>query len=147
MDRVGDAERLRRLYRDRVPRGMSQAEFGQLFGIGTQGMVSQYLTGHTALNVEAMAKFAKGLGCTIADISPEMARQLKVEIFPVLGRISVKAVIALVMLAIPAILPSRAEAAFNISNSLIRPLSEYTLRFRRWFKSRFSYIYPTGIPR
>lgn len=103
--RTADAERLKRLYEDRVPEGMSQADFGQTFGIGTQGMVSQYLTGHRPLNVEAAAKFAKGLRCTIADISPDMARRLRAEIFPVLGRVSIKAALALV-LAIPPLVES-----------------------------------------
>lgn len=110
MDRTKDAERLRKLYEARVPPSMSQAEFGQLFDIGTQGMVSQYLTGHRPLNVEAAAKFARGLGCTIADISPDMARRLRVDVFPVLGRVTVKAMLAL-MIGIPPSLPSPAEAA------------------------------------
>src|SRR3990167_6509739 len=118
MNSQDDADRLKRLYVERVPKGMSQTEFGLRYGIGTQGMVSQYLTGHTPLNVDAAAKFAKGLRCTIADISPDMARQLKVDIFPVLGRVSVKAALAL-MLVIPPLIPSKAEAAFNISINTI----------------------------
>lgn len=104
MTTLNDAQRLKQLYDDRAPKGMSQEDFGRAFGIGTQSMVSQYLSGHRPLNYEAAAKFAKGLRCTIADISPDMARTLKAEIFPVLGRVSVKAAIAL-MLTIPALLP------------------------------------------
>src|SRR5688572_845879 len=77
--------RLRRLYQERIPAGMSQAEFGAAYGIGTQGMVWQYLNGYTPLNFEAAAKFARGLRCTIHDISPEMAAALKADILPVLG--------------------------------------------------------------
>jgi transcriptional regulator with XRE-family HTH domain len=94
---VTDAERLRRLYDERVPKGMSQAKFGELYGIGTKAMVWQYLTGYRPLNFESAAKFARGLRCTIADISPEMARRLKAEIFPVLGRVSAKVAIALIL--------------------------------------------------
>ena len=130
MNSQDDADRLKRLYVERVPKGMSQTEFGLRYGIGTQGMVSQYLTGHTPLNVDAAAKFAKGLRCTIADISPDMARQLKVEIFPVLGRVSVKAAIAL-MLVIPPLIPDKAQAAFNINISHITHCMARWLR--RWW--------------
>lgn len=130
MDRHGDAQRLKRLYEELVPKGMSQEEFGAKFDIGSQSMVSQYLSGHRPLNFEAAAKFAKGLRCTIADISPDMARRIKVEIFPVLGRVSLKAALALV-LTIPPMLPTKAEAAFN--NNPIISLSEYALRcIRKW---------------
>lgn len=105
-----DAERLKRLYDERVPSGMSQAEFGANYGIGSKAMVWQYLTGYRPLNFEAAAKFARGLKCTIADISPEMARKLRVDIFPVLGRVSIKTAIAL-MLAIPPLLQTKTEAA------------------------------------
>lgn len=118
MTRQADAERLKRLYDERAPKGMSQAEFGRVHGIGTQGMVSQYLTGHTPLNFEAAAKFSKGLRCTIADISPELARQLKMDILPMLGRVSIKSALAL-MLVIPPSLPSDAQAAFNITKTKI----------------------------
>lgn len=90
--------RLTRLYRERIPmvavtkdgkqlrRPMNQEEFGAAYGIGTQGMVSQYLNGIRPLNIEAAAKFARGLRCTIHDISPEMAKALRSDILPVLGR-------------------------------------------------------------
>lgn len=90
-----DAERLRKLYEDRAPKGMSQAEFGAVYGIGTKAMVWQYLTGYRPLNYEAAAKFAKGLRCTIAEISPEMARKLKADILPVLGRVALAFTVAL----------------------------------------------------
>lgn len=123
---VTDAERLKKLYEDRVPKDMSQAEFGSLYGIGTKAMVWQYITGYRPLNFEAAAKFAKGLRCTIADISPEMARKLKADILPVLGRVSIKAALALV-LVLPPYAHQKAEAAFNIIKT------EYTLRLRRLF--------------
>ncbi len=117
--------RLRELYEQRAPGGMSQEQFGAEYGLGSQGMVWQYLNGHRPLNFEAAAKFAKGLRCTIADISPEMAEALKREIIPVLGpkawlRAAAKtAVIALMV--IPPLLPTKAEAAFNIT------FTQYTL--------------------
>lgn len=110
-ERSSAAERLRKLYDTRwVPKGLSQADFGTIYGIGSQSMVAQYLSGHRPLNFEAAAKFAKGLGCTIADISPEMARRLKAEIFPVLGRVSLKAALAFLLAIPPLMAPQHAEA-------------------------------------
>lgn len=93
-ERWGDAHiQLKRLYETKVPAGMSQEEFGQRYGIGTQGMVSQYLNGTRPLNFEAAAKFAKGLGVTIAEISPSMAKALRAEILPMLGKAAAIALI------------------------------------------------------
>lgn len=78
---------LKRLWDERIaPTGMSQEEFGETFGIGTQGMVSQYLLGTRPLNYDAAAKFARGFGCSIEDICPEMAHTIRKDIIPVLGR-------------------------------------------------------------
>lgn len=78
---------LKRLWDERIaPTGMSQEEFGEQFGIGTQGMVSQYLLGTRPLNYDAAAKFARGFECSIEDICPEMARTLSKDILPVLRR-------------------------------------------------------------
>lgn len=112
---VTDAERLKRLYDERAPTDMSQAEFGSIYGIGTKAMVWQYLSGYRPLNFEAAAKFARGLRCTIADISPDMARKIKTEFLPVLGRVSVKAALMLMLVGVPALVPTKAEAAFNIT--------------------------------
>lgn len=100
--------RLKRLFDERAK--LTQEEFGATYGLGSQGMVWQYLSGHRPLNFEAAAKFAKGLGCTIADISPEMAEALREEILPVLGRVKSIAKAAVWMLAgVPPLLAS-AEA-------------------------------------
>lgn len=77
--------RLKALYDERAPKGMTQKDFGKAYGIGSQSMVAQYLNGDRPLNFEAAAKFAKGLRCTIHDFSPEMAEALKADIMPVLG--------------------------------------------------------------
>ena len=106
--KVNDAERLRELYDQRAPKGMSMAVFGETYGIGTKAMVWQYVAGYRPLNFEAAAKFARGLRCTIADISPELARKLKADIFPVLGRVSLKAAIALAFV-VPPLMPADAQ--------------------------------------
>src|SRR5689334_22046981 len=115
---------LKKLFDERA--GMSQAEFGATYGLGTQGMVWQYLSGYTPLNVEAAAKFAKGLGCTISDISPEMAAALQNDVLPVLGarilRSALKAVVSL-LLSVPPLLPQKAEAA-TLHNVVCRIVGE-----------------------
>lgn len=111
---------LKRLYEERVPEGMSQEEFGATFGIGSQGMVWQYLSGHRPLNIEAAAKFATGLRCTIQDISPQMAETLKDEVLPVLGRVMRRAAAFVIIAIVPQLLTypsSTAEAIFS-PNSL-----------------------------
>jgi transcriptional regulator with XRE-family HTH domain len=78
---------LKRLWDEYVARtGMSQEEFGEAYGIGSQGMVSQYLLGTVPLNYEVAAKFARGLNCSIEEICPDMARVLLKDILPVLRR-------------------------------------------------------------
>ena len=111
-ERWGDAHvRLRKLFDERA--GMSQLEFAERFGLGTQGMVWQYLSGYRPLNYEAAAKFARGLNCRIDDFSPEMAESLRQEILPVLGRAAklvAKAALFLVFL-LPPLLADRSHAA------------------------------------
>jgi hypothetical protein len=68
---IKDAERLRALFTERAT--VSQAKFGELYGIGTQGMVWQYLNARRPLNPKAAKGFADGLQLTIADISPRLA--------------------------------------------------------------------------
>lgn len=107
---------LKRLYEERVPKGMTQEQFGALHGIGTQGMVWQYLNGETPLPLEAAAKFAKALRCTIYDISPPLAEMMKAEIIPFLGpkswwRLASKPAV-LALLAILALQPSPSHASF-----------------------------------
>ena len=81
---------LKRLYDERVSGEITQEEFGVRYGLGTQGMVWQYLNGHTPLNIEAAAKFAKGLNCKIDDFSPELAATLRDEVLPFLAKHDVK---------------------------------------------------------
>lgn len=132
-DRWPDAHRaLKRLYDERVPTGMTQEEFGAQFGIGTQGMVWQYLNGHRPLNVEAAAKFARGLRCTIQDISPEMASTLQRDLLPVLGvkmlRAALKAAVVLIV-TLPPLVPTKAEASFDITLNAIRIVARRLRRF------------------
>jgi phage repressor protein C with HTH and peptisase S24 domain len=55
---------------------MSQGEFGERFGIGSQGAVWQYLNGQIPLNAEAARRFAEGLRRQVSDFSPRIAEQI-----------------------------------------------------------------------
>lgn len=94
-------KKLKSLYAERIEAaGMSQSEFGKAYGIGTQGMVWQYLNGYRPLSYESAAKFAKGLGCRIGDISPEMAEELAHEVLPQLGLPALKRAVKAAMTAV-----------------------------------------------
>lgn len=73
-----EAAKLKALYEERNvgPSKLSQGAFGAEHGIGSQGMVWQYLNGKSALNLEAALKFAQALKCEVADFSPRLAETL-----------------------------------------------------------------------
>jgi hypothetical protein len=78
---IEDARSLRRLFDARtetVAEGklISQMEFGAKYGIGSQGMVWQYLNAHRPLNLKAAVAFAKGLNVKVLDFSPTLAAQI-----------------------------------------------------------------------
>ena len=70
-----DALRLKALFDARQPK-ISQAEFGELFEIGSQGMVWQYVAGRRPLNIKAATAFARGLSVNVELISPTIAREI-----------------------------------------------------------------------
>jgi hypothetical protein len=51
----------------------SQDVFGEIYKIGNQSAVSQFLRGEAPLSLKAAKGFAKGLGCRISDFSPRLA--------------------------------------------------------------------------
>ena len=51
----------------------SQAIFGQVYGIGNQSAVGQFLRGVVPLSLKAAQGFARGLNCSISDFSPRLA--------------------------------------------------------------------------
>jgi phage repressor protein C with HTH and peptisase S24 domain len=69
----GEAERLRTLLKQS---GIVQGEFAREHGFGTPGAVSQYLTGHRRLGLQAACKFARALRVDLAEISPRLAAEL-----------------------------------------------------------------------
>lgn len=72
---LDDAARLKALFSERA--GMSQEKFGQIYGIGTQGAVWQYLEGRIPLNLDSAARFAEGLKARMSDFSPTLSQQFQ----------------------------------------------------------------------
>ena len=70
-----ESARLKRLFKERSP--LSQEAFGEEYGIGTQGMVWQYLNARSPLNLSAAIKFASGLAVSVAEFSPRLAQELE----------------------------------------------------------------------
>lgn len=68
------AKRLKELFKDKTE--SSQKAFGKQFEIGTGGMVSQYINAKRPIGLQAAIKFARGLGVSVGDISPNLAAQL-----------------------------------------------------------------------
>jgi len=130
--------RLKRLYEERVPEGMTQKEFGRLYGIGSQGFVGQLLNGTRPLNYELAAKFARALHCTIYDICPEMDAAMRNELMPYLGKALRRAAMVLLALTLqPFHGESRAE-----SGILHNSISYYTLM--DWINNLFRKMRLTG---
>ena len=77
-EQIQDSIKLRELFSQRA--GVSQLEFGQVYGIGNQGMVWQYLNADkpkgSVLNVFAALKFAEGLHCRVSDFSPSLQLEI-----------------------------------------------------------------------
>lgn len=70
-----DAARLRRLFDEKAQK--SQQAFGADHHIGTQGMVWQYLSAKRPLNLDALIKFADGLGVSAREISPTLWKKIE----------------------------------------------------------------------
>lgn len=115
--------RLKRIYEERVPEGMTQKEFGRLHGIGTQSFVAQLLNGIRPLNYELAGKFARALHCTIYDICPEMDAAVRNELVPYLGKALRRAAVLLLALATISFQDESRAAAEILHNRI----SQYTL--------------------
>lgn len=68
-----EARKLRQLWDSRSH--PTQAEFGELYKIGNQSAVSQFLRGDAAMSLKAARGFAEGLSCRLEDFSPRLAAE------------------------------------------------------------------------
>ena len=72
-----DSERLSALWADLQEKNpITQTQFAKQFGLGSQGNVGHYINKRQPLNLDAVIKFAEGLGCSIDDISPTLADKI-----------------------------------------------------------------------
>ena len=130
------ARALQQLWGERIaPTGVSQEEFGERYGIGTQTMVSQYLLGTKPLNYDVAAKFAEGFGCSIEDICPEMAKTILA--WPILRR-SLRRRRSAVLAALaflPILAPSPADAAISHNHFYAERAVILRIALRRWLRS------------
>lgn len=55
----------------------SQADFGAKYQIGSQSAVGFFLNGQSALSLKAARGFARGLGVSIAEFSPRLAKEFE----------------------------------------------------------------------
>jgi hypothetical protein len=72
-EHLEEARRLKAIWDSRPHPG--QAEFGKLYEIGGQSAVSNFLRGESPLSLKAARGFAVGLGCTLAEFSPRLAKE------------------------------------------------------------------------
>lgn len=73
-ENLDESRNLRALW-DARTNVMSQTEFGEVFEVGSQAAVGQFLNGKAAISLKAAKGFAKGLGCEISAFSDRLARE------------------------------------------------------------------------
>jgi hypothetical protein len=56
---------------------LSQADFGEAYGLGNQSNVGHYLHARNPINLKAAMAFAAHLECEVSAFSPRLARELK----------------------------------------------------------------------
>ncbi|MEF8708268.1 MAG: LexA family transcriptional regulator [Candidatus Accumulibacter propinquus] len=77
-EQKSDAARLKAIYEAKKgDLGLTQIALAALCGWESQGSVSQYLNGKIPLNIDAAAKLARSLKCSIDDFSPSLAQSLR----------------------------------------------------------------------
>lgn len=58
--------------------GMKKAEFARVFKVpGGASMISQHISGHRPIGLDAVVAYAKGFSCPIAEISPRLALEVE----------------------------------------------------------------------
>lgn len=57
--------------------GMNKAQFARAFGVpGGASMISQHISGHRPIGLDAVVAYTRGFKCGVAEISPTLAAQL-----------------------------------------------------------------------
>jgi len=78
---------LKRLYKERIKaKGISQAQFAEVSGIGSQTLISMLLNRDRSITPQNAVKFCEMLQCTMHEVCPEMAEFMAKELLPHLGK-------------------------------------------------------------
>lgn len=70
-----ESRRLRAIWERTGHSGLSQAEFGDRYKIGSQAAVGFFLGGKSAISMKAAKGFSIGLNCSIGDFSDRLAAE------------------------------------------------------------------------
>jgi len=73
-----DGQRLAVLFdKLKASTGMNRAQFARKYNVrGGASMISQQISGHRPISLEAAGIYMKGFGCTLKDISPSLAASI-----------------------------------------------------------------------
>ncbi len=73
-----EADRLRRRFADLKATGVGQAQFARDYSVpGGASMVSQHLSGHRPISLEAAAAYARGFRCALSEISQRLSVEVE----------------------------------------------------------------------
>lgn len=72
-----EASRLKQRFAEAKAQGIGQAQFARDHSVpGGPSMVNQHISGNRPISMEAAGAYAKGFGCSLADISPRLAAEI-----------------------------------------------------------------------
>lgn len=73
-----DGKRLEKLFADlKSSKGIRKAQFARTFNVpGGASIISQHISGHRPISLDAAMAYAKGFNCSISAISPELASRM-----------------------------------------------------------------------
>ena len=74
-----ESEKLRRRFKElKNEKNVGQAEFARVYDVpGGPSLLSQHILNRRPINLEAAKAYAKGFGCSIAEISPRLWSELE----------------------------------------------------------------------
>jgi hypothetical protein len=70
-----EAKQLKEIWMSSADGRLAQAQFGEVYDIGGQSAVANFLNGRSPLSLKAALGFARGLKCRVQDFSPRLAKE------------------------------------------------------------------------
>lgn len=70
-----EAKQLKEIWTSNTDGRLAQAQFGEVYDIGGQSAVANFLNGRSPLSLKAALGFARGLKCRVQDFSPRLAKE------------------------------------------------------------------------